>query len=307
MDIGLYLPQEKNFAVGKDVPVVAKAAEEIGFSSLWVWERALFPQAPVDGMYGIQGLPWDDLYRSNAHPLTILTLAAAVTERVELATAVLVAGLNGPFQLARQLATLDNASGGRVIAGFGTGWSRDEYAAAGVVPFERRGEAMDELLDVCEAVWGPDPVSYQGKLSTIPPSEVGPKPARPIPIHLAAAGPRGLRRVVERAAGWLPLAVDPDMFAAQSKKLNELAETHGREDKIVTRLQTFAVVTPDRVEDEGRQAFVGTLEQVIQDAVAFSDAAPVDEINIGLPMAQNVTELVDTASALYSGLRAAGL
>lgn len=64
----------------------------------------------------------------------------------------------------------------------------------------------DELLDVCAAVWGPDPVSCQGTLTTIRPSEVGPKPARPVPVYLPATGPRATRRLVDRADGWMPVA-----------------------------------------------------------------------------------------------------
>lgn len=99
---------------------------------------------------------------------------------------------------------MDAASGGRVVAGIGTGWSHDEYAAAAVAPFEKRGQVLDELLDVFEAVWGPDPVSYEGELTTIAPSVVGPKPAGPIPVLLPANSPKAARRLVDRADGWMP-------------------------------------------------------------------------------------------------------
>lgn len=148
------------------------------------------PGARHQGLYGIDGLPWPDQYRSVAEPLVTLTLAAAATERAELGTSVLVAPLHLPFQLARALASLDAASGGRVLAGLGTGWSLDEYAAAGVRPFEERGAVLDEIIDVCRAVWGPDPVAHDGPLTKIAPAVVGPKPARPIPILLAAGNRR---------------------------------------------------------------------------------------------------------------------
>lgn len=119
-----------------------------------------------------------------------LTPAAAATERAELGTSVLVAPLHGPFQLARTLGTLDAASGGRVVAGFGTGWSLDEYAAAGVAPFEERGRVLDEIIDVCRAVWGPDPVRYEGRHTRIASSAIGPKPARPIPSCCARTAGR---------------------------------------------------------------------------------------------------------------------
>lgn len=305
--IGLGLPQEKVFDLGKDIPLVAKVAEEIGYDSLYAYERSLVPESPADGMFGVPGLPWDDMFRSIAHPLTVLALAAAVTEHVELGTNLLVAGLHGKLQLALELATLDNVSGGRLTAGYGTGWSADEHAAAGVVAFERRGEAMDELLDVCAAVWGPDPVSYRGRTVTIVPSEAGPKPAHNIPVHLGGSAPRAMRRIVDRADGWLPLAMNPDDFAAQYKRLRDLAAERGREQPITVSLQTFVFLTPERVESDERPRFVGTLEQVIQDALAFTEAAPVDEFVFDVSKMSNAAELIDTAGALYSGLRAAGI
>jgi hypothetical protein len=74
-----------------------------GHDSLWAGERVLVPDSPADGLFGVPGLPWADFYRGNADPLVALTLAAAVTERVQLGTSVLVAGLHQPFRLAREL------------------------------------------------------------------------------------------------------------------------------------------------------------------------------------------------------------
>lgn len=306
--LGLNLPQQKTFNIGRDIPAVAKAAEEIGYDSVWVFERALFPEPATQGLYGIPGLPWPDSYRSVAHPLVSLSLAAAVTERVQLGMDVLVAPLHGPFQLARALATLDNASGGRVIAGFGTGWSHDEYAAAGVASFERRGAALDELLDVCAAVWGPDPVSYTGELTTIAPSEVGPKPARPIPVRLAGSNARTFRRIVDRADGWIPAGLDPAGLAARWKELQALAAERGRERPISISLLAIPSVTADRVQGENRKPFQGNLEQMVEDAVRFTEAAPVTDLVISLASSLAPAQrVIDMAGELYTALRAAGV
>jgi probable F420-dependent oxidoreductase len=288
--------------------MVAKAAEDIGYDSVWVFERILFPEPATQGLYGIPGLPWPDSYRSVADPLVTLSVAAAATERVQLGTSVLVASLHMPFQLARALATLDNASGGRVVAGFGTGWSHDEYAAASVAPFERRGEVLDELLDVCAAVWGPDPVSFKGALTTIAPSEVGPKPARPIPVRLPATNAPTFRRVVDRADGWMPVALDAAGLAAQWQKLQAVAAERGRERPISVTLRANAIWTADRFDGENRQPFQGNVEQMVEDAVRFCQAVPVTDLlldlNSSLPTAQQVT---DTAAELHTALRVAGV
>jgi probable F420-dependent oxidoreductase len=306
--LGLALPVQKTFSIGRDIPAVAKAAEQIGYDSLWAGERVLVPESPVDGLFGVSGLPWFDFYRGNADPLVALTLAAAATERVELGASVLVAGLHQPFQLARALATLDNASGGRVIAGLGTGWSRDEYAAAGVVPFERRGAALDETLDICAAVWGPDPVSYPGTLSAIAPSEVGPKPARPIPVLLAGSTLASFGRIVDHADGWIPVATDPAFLAGQWKQLQALADEHGRRRPIGISLVTAVAITPGPADEGGRQPFEGSLEQVTRDAIRFTRAVPVTDLAMSLSGSlTNAGQLIDTAGTLHASLRAAGL
>lgn len=306
--LGLALPVQKTFSIGRDIPAVAKAAEQIGYDSLWAGERVLVPESPVDGLFGVPGLPWFDFYRSNADPLVALTLAAAATERVQLGTSVLVAGLHQPLQLARALATLDNASGGRVIAGLGTGWSRDEYEAASVVPFERRGAALDETLDVCATVWGPDPVSHSGTLSAIAPSEVGPKPARPIPVLLAGSNPASFGRIVDHADGWIPVATDPEFLAGQWKQLQALAAEHGRRRPIGLSLVTSVTITPGRADESSRQPFQGSLEQVTRDAIRFTRAVPATDLAMSLSGSlTNAGQLIDIAGTLHASLRAAGL
>nr|WP_250038250.1 LLM class flavin-dependent oxidoreductase [Actinoplanes maris] len=103
-------------------------------------------------------------------------------------------GLYLPVRLAKSLAALDAASGGRVIAGLGAGWSADEFEAAGARPLTERGAALDEFLDVAEAVWAPDPVAFDNGRYLIAPARFNPKPARRIPIVLGGLGEAALRR-----------------------------------------------------------------------------------------------------------------
>ncbi|MFF1629456.1 LLM class F420-dependent oxidoreductase, partial [Streptomyces sp. NPDC058272] len=242
--LGLGLPQMKQYDLGRDVPDVARAAERTGYESLWVFERALFPDPATQGLYGIEGLPWPESYRGVAEPLVTLTLAAAATERARLGSSVLIAPLHVPFQLAKTLATLDAVSGGRVVAGLGTGWSFDEFAAASVRPFEERGQVLDEVIEVCRAVWGPDPVVYDGRLTKIASAAVGPKPARPIPILLAASTPKARRRLVDKADGWLPVGLGAEQLAAQWRELQDFAAERGRTDPLQTVLRTNAQYSP---------------------------------------------------------------
>jgi probable F420-dependent oxidoreductase len=304
--LGLGLPQMRHYDIGRDVPTVARAAEGVGYDSLWVFERVLFPEPATQGLYGVPGLAWPDQYRAVADPLITLTLAAAATERARLGSSVLVAPLHLPFQLARSLATLDRASGGRVLAGFGTGWSLDEYAAASPAPFEKRGAVLDEVLDVCERVWGPDPVVYQGELTSIASAVVGPKPVRPIPVYLAAMGPRALRRLVDRADGWLPVAAGPERLAKEWQVLRDLAAERGRERPIGVSARANARYSAEPYRGKDRQPFQGSADQIVEDLVAHA-AIGVEEILIDLQGdTRDGQELIDVASAVHAGVRAAG-
>ncbi|MFI6877750.1 LLM class F420-dependent oxidoreductase [Streptomyces sp. NPDC050400] len=305
--LGLSLPQMKHYDLGRDVPEVARTAEDIGYESLWVFERILFPEPATQGLYGIPGLPWPDQYRSVADPLITLTLAASATSRARLGTSVLVAPLHIPFQLARSLASLDAASGGRVVAGLGTGWSHDEYAAASVAPFEKRGKVLDELIDVCHAVWGPDPVAYEGELTTVAPSEVGPKPARPIPILLPANAPKALHRLVDRADGWMPVAMGAEQLKQQWADLQAVAEQRGRTAPLQTVLRVNTTYTREAYTGDDRRPFQGSVDQIVQDLVAH-DEVGLDEILIDVQgRVRDAQELKDVAAEVYEKARAAGV
>ncbi|WP_234531787.1 LLM class F420-dependent oxidoreductase [Streptomyces shenzhenensis] len=305
--LGLSLPQMRQYSLGTDVPDVARAAERIGYESLWVFERALFPEPATQGLYGLEGVPWPERYRGVADPLVTLTLAAAVTERARLGSSVLVAPLHNPFQLAKSLASLDAASGGRVVAGLGTGWSLDEYAAAGVRPFEERGRVLDEIIEVCRAVWGPDPVHYDGRITKIASAVVGPKPARPIPIMLGAHGGKALRRLVDHADGWLPVGMGAEQLATQWRELRDLAAERGRQEPIETVLRVNAVYTLKAYDGSDRRPFQGSVDQIVEDLVAHA-AVGLEEILIDLQATpRDARELKDVAAEVYEKARAAGV
>ncbi|MEU5593878.1 LLM class F420-dependent oxidoreductase [Streptomyces sp. NPDC020298] len=305
--LGLGLPQNRQYDLGRDVPDVARTAERIGYDSLWVYERALFAEPATQGLYGIPGLAWPDAYRSVADPLVTLTLAAAVTERARLGTSVLVAPLRMPFQLARTLASLDAASGGRVVAGLGTGWSLDEYAACAVRPFEERGRVLDEVIDVCRAVWGPDPVRYEGDITRIAPAVVGPKPARPIPILLPATSRKAQRRLVDRADGWMPVGTGVRRTAALWDDLRDLAAERGRKEPIQTVLRVNAVYTSRPYDGDDRRPFQGSADQIVEDLRPYA-AIGLEEILIDLQTTpRDAQELKDVAAEVYARARAAGV
>ncbi|MBP0459812.1 LLM class F420-dependent oxidoreductase [Streptomyces montanisoli] len=306
--LGLSLPQMHQFDLSRDLVPVARAAEETGYDSLWVFERTLFPTPATQGLYGVPGLEWPDSYRSVADPLVTLAMAAAVTERVRLGSSVLVAPYHSPFHLARWFATLDAASNGRAVAGLGTGWSHDEYAAGSTGTFEERGAVLDETLDVFAAVHGPDPVSYEGRFTTIAPAEVGPKPVRPVPVYLAASGGAALRRLVDRADGWLPTGMTAEQLAGAWKGVNDLAAERGRTRPLDVCVRANVRYTPQPVDASGRQPFHGNVAQIVDDVAAHAAIDGIGEILLELgPDARDGQELADRAREVHAAVREAGV
>jgi probable F420-dependent oxidoreductase len=303
LKLGFGLPQTRYFGP-RDVVTAARVLEDIGYDSLWVFERVLFPadQSGPHGLYGAPDAPWPDRYRTVADPLVTLTAAAAVTSRALLGSCVLLPPLHLPFALARSLATIDALSDGRVLAGLGTGWSIDEYAAVAPRPFAERGAALDEFLDIAAAAWGPDPVEFGNERYRIAPAEVGPKPARRVPILLAGGNRRALSRVARRADGWLMTGAPPPAVAAMLGQVRELASSAGRDPGEIGCYFQMAVSGFTE-----RTLYGGTVSQLIDDVAALADAG-ADHVFIQLPtVTSGLAEVLERAAELYAAARQRGL
>jgi alkanesulfonate monooxygenase SsuD/methylene tetrahydromethanopterin reductase-like flavin-dependent oxidoreductase (luciferase family) len=176
------------------------------------------------------------------------------------------------------------------------------------LPVQKTFAIGREALAVCAAVWGPDPVSYTGPLSTIAPSEVGPKPTRPIPVLLAGATLASFRRIADHADGWIPVATDPAHLAGQWKRLQALAAERDRRRPIRLSIATTVTITRSRADEQDRPPFVGNLEQVTSDAIRFTQAVPTTDLLMSLSGSlTSAGQLIDTADTLHAALRAAGV
>jgi probable F420-dependent oxidoreductase len=168
-------------------------------------------------------------YRIVFDPIESLTFAAAVTSRIRLGTSVLVLSNHQPLSLARRLATLDQLSGGRLICGFGVGWSRDEIEAAGV-DFKTRGRRADEFVRVVKAIWAEDPVEFRGEFFQIPKSYIGPKPVQKPhpPIIFGGYVGKTFERVIDYGNGWNPAGVPPEQLPGMIEAMRSAARVKGR-------------------------------------------------------------------------------
>src|SRR5262245_1020061 len=136
-------------------------------------------------------------------PVLTLTWAAAFTKRIGLGTSVLVLPMRHPLPLAKELATLQNLSEGRLILGAGVGWMEAEFAALGV-PFRQRGRRMDEGIALMRAVWSQDPVTFPARHipAIVEEMRMLPQPVQPIPIWIGGSSEAALARAVRLAEGW---------------------------------------------------------------------------------------------------------
>jgi probable F420-dependent oxidoreductase len=207
MKVGILLPHVGENATRESVLYIAKQAEGEGLDSIWAIERLLWPVKPQTPYGGIPNAPIPVEYQNVLDPLDTLTYLAANTDRISLGTSIIDMLLHNPVVLARRFATLDVLSGGRVIAGFGLGWSKDEFDVSGI-PFRHRGARADEYLQVLKRIWTDDVVEYRGQFYNIPASKIGPKPVQKPhpPILLGGFSPNTFSRVVNHANGWLPIA-----------------------------------------------------------------------------------------------------
>lgn len=193
----------------------AEAVEEAGVDQVVVPEHVLMGSETQHYPYGDFPFPPEDPWPD---ALTLLTAIAAVTERVRLATGVLIVPARPAAALAKQVATIDALSGGRVDLGVGVGWQREEIEATGV-PFERRWSRTDDAMRACRALWTDSPASFSSETVSFEGLWCEPKPAQErLPIWVGAAPTeRAGRRIADWGDGWLPIG-KPDPFELLADK-----------------------------------------------------------------------------------------
>jgi probable F420-dependent oxidoreductase len=192
------------------VDAVAVAAEQAGFSTLWAGEHVVMVDDPAsrypyadDGRIAVPPVAdWLD-------PLVGLAFAAAATTRIGIATGVLLLPEHNPVLVAKQAATLDKLSGGRLTLGVGIGWSREEFDALGV-PFPRRGARTAEYVAAIRRLWRDDVATYQGEFVAFSSIRVNPRPVRDrrIPVVVGGNSEAALRRVAAWGDGWYGFHLD---------------------------------------------------------------------------------------------------
>jgi probable F420-dependent oxidoreductase len=271
MKVGMSLPQLGPQASPENLIKVARRAEELGFDSVWVLERLLWPIAPQEPYPAAPDGRLPETYQIVLDPIETLTFVAAHTTKVQLGTSVIVLPYHSPIQLARRIASLDVLSNGRALVGVGAGWSRDEFEAAGT-PFERRGARCDEFLRAMIALWTEDPVKFDGEFYHIPESKVGPKPIQKPhpPVYIAGFGQYTFNRAAKFGNGWNPAGIMSfDGLEAMIGQFLKTAEAAGRSNmEVVLRSFTMLFKQPA---GSNRTPMTGSADQIREDIKRLRD------------------------------------
>jgi len=252
-----------------DLVAVARAADRAGFAYLASCDHVAIPRRLASAMSTV----WYD-------PVATLAFLAAATERIRLLSHVAVVGLRHPLLTAKQYATLDHLSGGRLILGVGAGHVREEFDVLGV-GFERRGSVLDESIDALRAALGPDEFpEHHGKLYDFEGLGQRPRPAQErVPVWVGGSSPAAVRRAALKADGWLPQGDPRDRLPEQIARIRRLREEAGIEGPYVMGALAEPLYVGRAGWDVGRRTIAGRPEELAESLRAYRGMG-VDQIQV---------------------------
>ncbi len=237
MDIGVVVPTQGPYAEPAIFTRLVRRAESLGYGHAWFGDHVVVPHETAE----LSRREW-------LEAVTCAAVGAGLTTRLRFGFDVLVLPYRPPVQLAKQLATVDLLSGGRVTVAVGIGFLRREFEALGAPPYEERAAVTEEHVAVLRDLWSGDgPSSFEGRYTDYREIDAFPKPAGPIPILLGGNHRRALERAAALGDGWHPLWPSPDGYRAARAFITRRRAELGR-----TGPFTFSYSCPEtRVTDGG--------------------------------------------------------
>ena len=227
---------------------ICRKAEAAGFDSVWGGEHVIrpdhidspYPYTPDGDMPGEAETPIPD-------PLIWLAYVAAVAPTLQLGTCILIVPQRNPLVLAKELATLDTLTDGRVELGLGVGWMKEEFDALGI-PWERRGARNDEYVAAMRALWAGPHAEYHGEFVDFPPATCSPRPVNgSIPILVGGDTPAAIRRAARMADGYFPGTTDEKELASLIQQVRDAADREGRDGSAISISAIFGSQMADPV------------------------------------------------------------
>jgi probable F420-dependent oxidoreductase len=270
MKFGIAFANTGPFTQSSAATAFAQAAEAAGFESLWTVEHVVvpsdygsaYPYSPTGKMPGADDMPIPD-------PLIWLTWVAAVTERIKLATGILILPQRNPVVLAKEVATLDAMSGGRLILGVGVGWLEEEFQAIGV-PFGERGRRTDEYMAAMRSLWTDDTATFHGEFVHFDDCIMRPHPANgSVPIHVGGHTEIAARRAGRLGDGFFPGKGSVEALARSFDLARAAAVKAGRDPKAIEMTAgAISLGGPSALDDLKVLADIG-VDRVMVPAFAF--------------------------------------
>lgn len=243
MKIGIVFPQTE---IGDDPEVVARfatTAESVGYDHILAYDHVL-------GANTASRPNWAGPYTSESlfhEPLVLFAFLAGITTRLQFASAVLILPQRQTALVAKQAASVDVLSGGRLRLGIGTGWNPVEYEILGE-NFHNRGVRSEEQIEVMRRLWAEPAIEFQGKWHSVPDAGIKPlPPRRRIPVWLGGGAPAVLDRVARVADGWFPFHVPK--LADDVATIRRIAQEHGRDPQ---EIGVECIIPPDATREKAR-------------------------------------------------------
>ncbi|MEV8051506.1 TIGR03619 family F420-dependent LLM class oxidoreductase [Streptomyces bacillaris] len=281
----LYAEPWEASAAPADLARIARAADRSGFAYIASCDHIAIPRRLAEGMSTV----WYD-------PVATLAYLAGITERVLLLSHVAVVGLRHPLITAKQYATLDHLSGGRLILGVGAGHVREEFEAVGA-DFDGRGPVLDETIDALRVALGPEEYpEFAGERFSFGGLGQLPRPAQErLPVWVGGSSPAAVRRAAVRGDGWLPQGDPRDRLPAQIARVHALRAEAGVEEPIVIGAITEPLYVGEPGWAVGRRTLAGKPEELAASLREYA-AMGVHQIQVRF-RSRSVAELTDQIAA----------
>ena len=272
-------------AGAEDLAEIARTADRTGFTYLATCDHVAIPRR----LAGAMSTVWYD-------PVATLSFLAGITERVLLLSHVAVVGLRHPLVTAKQYATVDHLSGGRLILGVGAGHVQEEFEALGA-DFAGRGRVLDEAIDALKAALGPDEYpQFSGERFSFSGLGQRPRPVQErIPLWVGGSSPAAVRRAAVRGDGWLPQGDPRTKLPAQIDRLKALRLEAGITEPVEIGAITEPLYVGDATWDIGRRTLTGKPDAIAESLRAYA-AMGVHQIQIRF-RSRSRTELTDQMAA----------
>ena len=296
MELGMTIPVRGSFANAEGIAAHARRGEELGFTMMAIPDHIVVPKE-WEHVYPYEKGGYTNVFSTGEHlePVSLMAAVAGMTTKARIMPAVMVVPYRPAVLTARQIATIDVASGGRITVGCGTGWMREEFEAVDAPPFEHRGRVTDEFIKAFRELWTNEEPEFDGEFVRF--SNIYSKPLpiqRPHPpIWIGGDSTPAMRRVVRLGDGWFPVGADDrggdpryplntlERYGAAVKRLHEIADGGGRDPGSIT-LAFWAVWYADS--DDRRQVgqrahsvdgedhmLLGSSEKVASDILAMGE------------------------------------